>query len=319
MILAGDVGGTKTHLALCRTDGDRLVRERHAITATAGHASLEDAVRSFLAESAPKLEGCAFGVAGPVVDGRVDGANLPWPVAIEKLRRATGGTPVRLLNDLEASALALDNLTAADLVTLQDGSASFSRGTRALVSPGTGLGLAIVPAVGPPLASEAGHSDFAPRTDDEIDLLRYLRDQFERVSAERVVSGPGIVNVYCWLRDRGRVSDDAAISARPGDSAPAATIAERAEESAICAETLRVWCRAFGAEAGNLTLCAMARSGVFLGGGIPAKLARVLQRSEFVEAFIAKAPHVELLRTVPVAVVLDQELALKGAARAAVA
>jgi len=318
MILAGDVGGTKTHLALFREVGAALAKERESVTATRDHASLEDAVRSFLAVSPSSLTGAAFGIAGPVHRGRVLGANLPWEVTSEGLARALGGdgTVVRLLNDLEASALALADLGDEELVYLQRGEPP-GEGARALLSPGTGLGLAIVPEDGAPLASEGGHADFSARTDEEIDLLRYLRERFGRASVERVVSGPGIVNVFCWLRDRGVVPDDSGIEAEPGDSMPAAAITDGAETSRICAETVRVWYDAFGAEAGNLALRAVARGGVFLGGGIPSRLAPQLERSGFLAAFRAKPPHEALVRAIPVAVVLDRELALRGAARAA--
>ncbi|NNE45005.1 MAG: glucokinase, partial [Gemmatimonadetes bacterium] len=211
----------------------------------------------------------------------------------------------------------LADLGPDEMETLQAG--EIHAGNRALVSPGTGLGECLLLRDGNrhlPVGSEGGHADFAPRTDEEIDLLRYLRPIWGRVSVERVVSGPGLVNVFCWLRDTGVVEDDSGIAAGPGDSAPAARISEAAlaETSRIATEALRVWISAFGSHAGNTALRGYAVGGVYLGGGIPLRILPALRGPAFLEAFCPKSPHEAMLRQVPVHVVLSADTTLTGAA-----
>jgi glucokinase len=251
----------------------------------------------------------------------VDGTNLPWKVRAAEISSALGGAPVKLLNDLEAAAYSLEDLAPEELAGVQAGEA-VPDASLALLSPGTGLGESIVLRRGGrtyPVGSEGGHADFAPRTDEEIDLLRHLRDRWGRVSVERVVSGPGLVNVFCWLRDTGRVRDDSGLEAAPGDSAPAARIsaAALAGSAEICREALRVWVGAMASEAGNLVLRGFALGGLFLGGGIPPQILPALRGETFRAAFRNKEPHAAALARVPVHVVLATELTLRGALRAA--
>jgi glucokinase len=190
------------------------------------------------------------------------------------------------------------------------------------VSPGTGLGECILVRDGRglhPIASEAGHADFAPRTDDEIDLLRFLRARFGRASAEHVVSGPGLVNVFDWLRESGRLADDSGIDPPAGESAPAREISARAlaGSSRICIEALRLWVRALASEAGNVALRGLTTGGVDLGGGIPAKVLPFLREPGAFDPFFAKPPQDELLRSIPIRVVTTPETTLRGAAIAA--
>jgi len=316
MILAVDIGGTKLHAALFEETGPRLEKADETLLATADITSPAEALRAFAGERRARIAACAVGVAGPVLGDRVAGANLPWELSGAALSEALGGVRVALLNDLAASALGLDALGPADLVTLQEGSPD-PDGPRALVSPGTGLGEAIV-VRGPdgwrPVAGEGGHADFAPRTDEEMELARWLRGRFGRVSAERVISGPGLANVFAWLRDSGRVADDSGLDR--ADPVPAASITEGALEggSGICREALRVWSEAFGAEAGNLGLRAIATGGVYLGGGIPGHVLPALRAGGFLRAFGSKAPHEALAARFPVRVVLNPETTLLGAA-----
>jgi glucokinase len=242
-------------------------------------------------------------------------------VRAAEISSALGGAPVQLLNDLEAAAYALDDLAPGELEVIQAGEA-VPGANLALLSPGTGLGESIVlhrAGRTYPVGSEGGHADFAPRTDEEIDLLRHLRDRWGRVSVERVVSGPGLVNVFCWLRDAGRVRDDSGLEAALGDSAPAARIsaAALAGGGGICREALRVWVGALAAEAGSLVLRGFALGGLFLGGGIPPQVLPALRSATFRTAFRDKAPHAEALARVPVHVVLATEMTLRGALRAA--
>lgn len=321
MILAVDIGGTKIHAALFEPVRSGFERRSEIRLETPDVASPGDALAAFVREAGAEIEACGLGVAGPVLEERVDGANLPWELSVTGVSKALGGVPVALLNDLEAAAHGLSMIGADELVTLQPGRTD-PTGARALVSPGTGLGEAlIVPTADGwrPVPGEGGHADFAPRTDEEVDLLRWLRDIFGRVSAERVVSGPGLVNVFVWLRDSGRIADDSGIEARAGDSSPAALVARGALEggSEICREALRIWADAFGAEAGNVALRGLATGGVFLGGGIPARVLPVLQADGFLRAFRDKGPQDELAASFPLRVVLSDETTLLGAASVA--
>jgi glucokinase len=318
MILAVDIGGTKIHAALYEVSGHRLEKKSESLLATADVPSPGDALASFVRDHDSVIEACALGVAGPVLGDRVPGSNLPWELRGAEVSKALGGVPVRLLNDLEAAGYGLEAVAHEDLVTLQAGNRA-PDGNRALVSPGTGLGETIlVKRDGHyrPVVSEAGHADFAPRTDEEVELWRWLRGTWGRATWERVVSGPGLVNVFLWLRESGRVTDDSGIEARPGDSAPAALITRGALEggSAICREALRIWVDAFGAEAGNVALRGVTTGGVFLGGGIPARVLPALQEGSFLRAFCDKAPQDRLAASIPVHVVRDTETTLRGAA-----
>lgn len=321
MILAGDVGGTKIHLAICESAA-RQRRVHETVIATAAVESLAEAAARFVSGCGTTVQAAAFGVAGPVVDERVVGTNLPWPVDAAQLSHEMGGIPVRLLNDLEAAGHAMAGLTADEVAVLQVGVER--AGVRALVSPGTGLGESLlIPSGGDwiSLAGEGGHADFAPRTQEEWELHRYLAEHFGRVSYERIVSGPGLVNVYCWLRDSGRCPDDLGVAAVPGENTPAVAIGTAAAggNSGIGREAARIWTTVLGAEAGNTVLRGVALGGLYLGGGIPARLLPRLREPWFLDAFLDKHPHRELLEGVPVRVVLVEDTTVRGAARAAAA
>jgi glucokinase len=319
MVLAGEIGGTKVHLARFERDGAGLRKVDETLIPTTEIVAFADTAAEWTGGGRGLLA-ASFGVAGPVLDGDVDGANLPWPLRAAAVSRALGGIPVRLLNDLVASAHGLETLGPEDLETLQPGTER--PGNRALVSPGTGLGECLLlrhEGAFLPVTSEGGHADFAARTDEEIDLLRYLRSIWGRVCVERVVSGPGLVNVFCWLRDTGVIADDSGIAAGPGDSAPASRISQAAlaGTSRIAEEALRVWTGAFGAEAANVVLRGFAVGGVFLGGGIPLRVLPALRKGAFLEAFRAKPPYETLLEQLPIQVVRSPETTLRGAARMA--
>lgn len=319
MILAADVGGTKVHVALFDDAG---VRGREAILPTSEMASLPAALVEFV-NAGPEgpVRVAGLGVAAAVVGSRARGANVPWVIDAAEIAAQLGGIPVRMVNDLVASAYGLADVRDADLETLKDGS-PVAEANRCLVSPGTGLGectLRFGPDGYEPVGGEGGHADFAARTPEEWDLTEYLTEEWGRATWERVVSGPGLVNIFCWLRDRGHAPDDPDIAATPGDGNCAADIASAALEkrSRICEEAVRVWVGAFGAETGNVALRGLAVGGVYLAGGIPAKLLPALREHDFVAAFGAKEPQAHLLTEVPVQVVLDPETTLKGAARLA--
>lgn len=322
MILACDIGGTKIQVAAFVREDGRLRKGAEAFVATADAASAADVLRDFCRDHHVRPDAVGLGVAGPVVDGFVRGANLPWTIRQRDLEEAVGGAPVRLVNDLAASAHGLAELDPGDFVTLQAGEAQ-PRGNRGLVSPGTGLGECILVRAGEdwePVASEGGHADFGARTDEEIDLLRWLRAEYGRASVERVLSGPGLANVFRWQRARGATPDDSGIpSGAAGPDLPA-LVSEAALErgSGLAREALRVWVTVLGAEAGNHALRGLTLGGLYLGGGMPLRLLPALSGEDwFLAAFADKEPHRGLLRAVPVHVVTRTETPLLGAARLA--
>jgi glucokinase len=322
VILAGDVGGTKTALGLFQREaGGTLTVLREATLPSRDFASLELAVRQFLAAAPTVAIGAAcFGVAGPVVVGRVVTTNLPWVLDEAGLARDIPVARVRLLNDLEATAHGVLALPDSALFTLQQGRAQ--AGNLAVIAAGTGLGEAFIVREGDHVvvvASEGGHSDFAPRTDLEINVLRALRTEFGRVSYERLVCGPGLVNVYRFLRRAGGAPEPAWLAARMAAEDPATVITEVGLErgDAVCVATLDMFVAVYGAEAGNLALKVLAVGGVFVAGGIAPRLRTRLADGAFMGAFRDKGRFSPLLAQIPVHVVLEPRTALLGAARVA--
>ena len=324
MILAGDVGGTKVHLALYNFAGGRLSAVREHKFPALEYATLDDVVRAFLAQNTEKPEQIAaacFGCPGPVKDGRLKLTNLPWTLDARDLQRSLGIEHIFLINDLEANGYGIPELAAESLVTLHEGDKA-AVGHRGLVSAGTGLGecLLIWDAKTQrhvPLPSEGGHCDFAPRNDREIALLNYLiRTLKGRVSFERVVSGLGIKNVYAFLRDDQKMDEPAWLREQMAAEDPNAVIGRCGEDgsSEICAETLRIFVSSFGAEAGNVALKVLASGGIYLGGGIAPKILKTMQDGVFMQAFLDKGRLSPVLEAMPVRVILDDACALLGAA-----
>ncbi len=322
VVLAGDIGGTKTLLALFeRTEGGlRALAERSFPSRE--HGSLEEIVRAFLA-SAPRVPiatGC-FAVAGPVIDGRAKATNLPWEMEEGSLAQAAGVPRVRLLNDLEGTAYGMLFLRPEEQHVLVAGTRPLLRGNVAVIAAGTGLGEAMLYFDGRehhPIASEGGHADFAPQGEREVALLAYLGRRFGgHVSWERILSGPGLHNVYCFLRDEGFASEPAELrEALEAASDPTPVISQRglAGSDALCTEALDLFCRIYGAEAGNFALRFLAVGGVFLGGGIAPKILPALSRGGFLEGYTAKGRLGPLLQGIPVRVCLNPKAALLGAA-----
>jgi glucokinase len=319
VILAGDIGGTNTRLAL--VDGvpgrKRIVFER--TFPSREWVSLEAALAEFLRLRPAELSGATIGIAGPVCDGRCEATNLPWVVDGRSVAQRLRLKRVGLINDLVANAYGIALLRGRDFVTLNRGARS-ARGNRALLSAGTGLGEAGIFWDGRehrPFASEGGHADFAPRNRLEGELLEYLRGRHGRVSYERLLSGPGLVNAYRFFRDRakGTEPDWLAEELRVGD--PAAVVAHNAlaGKSPLCVQALDLFVSAYGAEAGNLALTLMAVGGVYLGGGIAPKIVSKLKEPGFMNAFTAKGRLRPLLQDVPVRVIMNPKTALIGAAR----
>lgn len=322
VILAGDVGGTKTALALFENGAAGLREIAAAEFDSRTHGSLAELAGGFLrAHSSPVPRAACFGVAGPVTDGQCRTTNLPWRLDEAGLASALGITRVRLFNDLQATAYGMLSLAPERWHVLNAGVAR--PGTIAVIAAGTGLGTAVLYWDGRrhhPLPSEGGHVDFAPRTEREIALLGRLRQRWGgHVSCERVVSGPGLHAMYVALREAGGETEPEWLAVRLRGGDPSAVIAEigLAGKEAVCAEALDVFVAAYGAAAGNLALTAFAVGGVFLGGGIAPKILPALCDGRFMAAFADKGRFGEWLRRVPVRVALEPRAALLGAARAA--
>jgi len=318
-VFVGDIGGTKTVLAVAETDagGIRLIGERRY--ASRDFASLEEVVARFSAETGRTCETAAFAVAGPVQDDHSEITNLAWAAANARhLERALGLRAVRLLNDLEATAWGIAALGPADLEVLHPGEPN-APGNACVAAAGTGLGEAGLYWDGVrhrPFATQGGHADFAPRNDRELALLLRLQGRYGYVSWERLVSGMGIADIYDFVRERhGPGSSDpvreVAVEARPAAITAAATDGS----CPVCAETMRLFMDFYGRETGNLALKHMAVGGVYLGGGIAPKNLDLLRQGPFLEAFFDKGPMTALMRRMPVKVILEQRAPLFGAAR----
>jgi len=320
MILAGDVGGTKVHLALYSFDGGRLKAVRERKFPAREFASLDAAVKTFLADgSTEEIVAACFGCPGPVRDGRLKLTNLAWTLDARELARLLGIERVFLINDLEANGYGIPELAAERVETLHEGDAS-AGGNRGLIAAGTGLGEALLIWDGErhrPIASEGGHCDFAARTQREIALLEYLRRKLGgRVSWERVVSGLGIQNIYGFLRDVEKIEEPEWLRERMAEEDPNAVIGQCVEDgsSELCRETMQTFAAAYGAEAGNIALKVLATGGMYLGGGIAPKTLKTLARGGFMQAFLDKGRLSPLLESIPVRVILDESCALLGAA-----
>lgn len=316
-VVAGDIGGTKTRLAVIEVNGTQLRVEREGSYPSRHFATFEALLAEFLKDTqAP--DRAAFGIAGPVRGGAVRTTNLPWYIEADVLQRHFGFKACALLNDLEAAARGLPALGANDLLTLQQGEPAAS-GNAAIIAAGTGLGEAGLYWDGRqyhPYATEGGHASFSPQTELEIELLRYLQARYVHVSWERVVSGMGLVDLHEFLRihRRAGMPQWLADEMRAGDAAAAISRAALAGSDAICVETLNCFVQLYGAEAGNLALKTMSRGGMYVGGGIAPKILPLLQRDMFMQAFLNKGRMRPVLEAMPVRVVLHDRVALYGPA-----
>lgn len=319
MILAGDIGGTKTRVGLFEREGVelRLVRERRY--PSGDFASLSALLRAFLDPlELARVEVASFGVAGPVFEDAVHATNLPWTISAAQLAGDFGIERVRLSNDLVATAAGLPHLVPADVEVLQPGLEA-PQSNAVLIAAGTGLGMALLPRIDGvlrPRPSEGGHADFAPRDEAEDALRRFVAQRVGgRVSVERIVSGLGIPLVYEHLRERGVATERAELRERLRTADPARAISEAAlagDELALAA--MRAFVSAYGAAAGNLALVGLASAGVWIAGGIAPKILPLLREGAFLESFRDKGRFRELLERVPVRVVLRADTALWGAA-----
>jgi glucokinase len=320
MILAGDVGGTKVHLALYSFDRGQLVHVRDERYPANEFFGLQEIVQRFLAESSnPEITAACFGVPGPVRGGRLRLTNLPWTLDSRELSAGLNITHLFLINDLEANGYGIPELTPDQIFTLNEGDPS-AVGNRALVSAGTGLGEGVLVWNGKthiPMASEGGHCDFAARNPLEIELLSWLMEKYSgRVSFERVVSGPGLTNVYTFLRDQKHMEEPAWLRQLMEAEDPNAVIGEVGEEgkSELCAKSLEMFAASYGAEAGNMVLKVLAAGGMYLGGGIAPKMLKTMRGGAFMQAFTDKGRLSEVLIHTPVHIILESRAALMGAA-----
>jgi glucokinase len=322
MILAGDIGGTNARLAYFQPKNGHFELVSERVFPSREHHELGEIVTRFLDESGTRPEAACFGIAGPVRNGRVETSNLPWVIEQSILAKQIHLPATLLINDLEASAWGIGALTKEDLVTLNVGGATIA-GNQAVVAPGTGLGEAGLFWDGARhhvFACEGGHTDFAPHGELQIELLRYLMNRFGHVSYERILSGPGLVNVYEFLRDSGCGKESAELAAAMKVSDPAAEISRAALSGtdSLATKALDIWIAVYGAEASNLALKILAVGGLFLAGGITPKILPKLTGPHFMEAFLAKGRLRPLVEAVPVHVVMNEKAGLLGAARCAV-
>jgi glucokinase len=320
MILAGDIGGTNARLAYFQPQNGhlRLISER--VFPSREYSELGEIVSKFLEDAATRPEVACFGIAGPVHNGRVETTNLPWVIEQSRLAKQIRMPATLLINDLEANAWGIGALSPQDLVSLNQ--VVPSNGNQAVIAPGTGLGEAGLFWNGSQhqvFACEGGHADFAPQGDLQIELLRFLAARHGHVSYERVLSGPGLVNVYEFLLEKGCGDEATGFAAQLSHGDAAATISHTALNGTnpLAEQALDLWVSVYGAEAGNLALKTMATGGIFLGGGISPKILPKLTGPLFMRAFLEKGRLRPLLESIPVQVITNDKAALLGAARCA--
>lgn len=318
MIVAGDVGGTKTILALYDVDGDNRRCIKKTRYSSREYPVFTGLLQDFITDCEDAIDFACLGVAGPIIDGDCAATNLPWVLRRSEIGDCIGARNVRLLNDLEATAWGILNLPDTDFVPLNPDAAP-QPGNSAVLAAGTGLGEAIIAWNGEThqvLASEGGHTDFAPGSEQEIALLRFLWEKYPgHVSYERLLSGEGLINIYQFLKQIGHAPAQPWIEQQMLEYDPAAVIGEAGteEKDALCVAALSLFCRIYGAEAGNLALKCLPYGGVYLAGGIAAKILPFLRRGHFMEGYLAKGRYRAALQKIPVRACTNQEVGLLGA------
>jgi glucokinase len=315
VILAGDIGGTKTNLGLFDVQQGKLNRVAEKRYPSREHKGLEEIVADFVSVTGAKPTAAGFGIAGPVVDNRVRTGNLPWVIDGATMAKQLGLERVRLLNDLEAAAFGISVMGPTDLETLHAG-VDAPQAPRVVIAAGTGLGEAILFWDGSkhiPTATEGGHADFAPHADQQVDLWKFIKARSEFVSNELILSGRGFKTLHEFLNPGVRHPgfDDSSI-----DPAPEITRMALSKECPVCVAALDLWVEIYGSEAGNLVVRSVARGGVYVAGGIAVKILPVLKHGRFAAALRHKEKMTDFLAQVPIHVVLDEECPLKGAAYA---
>jgi glucokinase len=323
VILAGDVGGTKCNIALFAEKNGKLHVVFKQRFASKDFARFDLIIKEFTRQAAPhlteeKVRAAGFGVAGPVINNRIHATNLPWVIDAESLSKEVGVKTIALMNDLGATGHSLDHLPAEDFVVLNKG-VPVQGATRALLGAGTGLGQSILFWDGNRyrvVPSEGGHSDFAPHTDQQIELLKFMRKRYPQVSWELILSGRGFRTLHEFLSSTVKhpIFDDP-----DADPAPFITKTGLAKQCPVCVQTLDLWTEIYGSEAGNLALKVLALGGVYVAGGIAVKILPKIQDGSFFQAFRDKWHFAEMLSNIPVSVVLNESAPLIGAAYEALA
>jgi len=320
MILAGEIGATRTRLAAFDADGNKLQLVVEKTYLSQEHGGLPEMITSFIKTEGIPVQSACFGVAGPVTAGRSKISNLPWTIDSRELASQLKLNSVGLINDLEAYAYGIDALESKDFITLSEG-ADDAEGNRAVISARTGLGVAGMYWDGfrhHPFACEGGHADFSPRNKLEIELLDYLQGKHRRVSCERVLSGPGIKNIYDFLRDTKKVEEPKELREQMSEAPdPPALISKLAAEgkTPICDQTMSLFVSIYGAETGNCALYFMSTGGIFIGGSIAAKNVNKMKDPAFMKSFLNKGRMTSLLQQMPVKIVLNDDSGIIGAAR----
>jgi glucokinase len=319
MILAGEIGASHIRLGAFETEGNRLQCAVEKGYETNAHSGLEEILSQFVHAEGIPVHQASFGVAGPVRNGRSKISNLPWVIDSRELAKQLRVNSVGLLNDMEAFAYGIDALESKDFITLSEGSED-AEGNRAVISARTGLGVAGLYWDGfrhHPFACEGGHADFAPRDEVQVELLAYLRKKYGRISYERVLSGPGIRNIYDFLRDSKKAEEPAwlreQMEATPDAPALISQLAAQGKAE-ICERTMTIFVSVFGAETGNCALRYMTTGGIFIGGSIAAKNMKKMQDAVFMQAFLDKGRMEALLKDMPVKIILNDDCGLLGAA-----
>lgn len=322
MILVGDVGGTKTRLALYESKKGKMIRVEKEDFPSGDYEGLESIINDFLEKKKVAVEAACFGVPGPVANGESSATNLPWFLSERSIAEQTPVKKVKLINDLVALTSAVPHLTSDELAVLYEGNNLDKSAPRAVLAPGTGLGVAFLYFDGDRYhvhASEGGHIDFAPNTQMEIELLKHLQRKFGRVSYERVLCGPGLVNIYEFLKDSGYAPEPPELQARleKGHRAAVISTAGQAGEFEICIKALDMFVSMLGAQAGNMVLTLLTTGGVYLGGGIPPKIAKKLSDGVILESYFNKGRLRPLVEKTPLYLIKDDHAALLGAAHIA--
>jgi len=317
-VIAGDIGGTKTSLALFEVAGTKPEMLAMETWPSQDYASLDEIVQQFISTQPGVYDYACFGVAGPVRNGISQTTNLPWHIDVQKLAKQVGVRQAWLLNDLEANAWGINALGDDDFFVLNEGQPD-PNGNACVIAAGTGLGQAGITMDGNhlrPFASEGGHTDFAPQTEMEIALLRYLQQRYGHVSWERVVSGMGLVNIHEFLHAHYATEPPNWLvdEMTKGDKAAAITNGTQSGKCEVCSEALELFVRLYGVEAGNHALKIMATGGVYIGGGIAPKILDKLREPAFMQGFCAKGRMQALMQAMPVKVILNENTALYGPA-----
>jgi len=321
MILAGDIGGTNARLAFFDVVDRKLSLLSSSVFPSREFSGLDEIVAQFLSSSKYRPDKACFGIPGPVRNGRVETSNLPWVVESKRLEAELKIPKAVLVNDLEANAWGIAALAPSDLVALNPGAGS-PLGNQAVISAGTGLGQAGLYWDGSKhqiFACEGGHCDFGPRNELEMDLLKYLYARYGHVSYERILSGPGLVNVFHFLRDTGRGTEPKWLTDEMAHSDAAAAISRAGidSKSPLAEQAVDLFVAIYGAEAGNLALKLLAVGGIYLGGGIAPKILPKLNSPLFLQPFFDKGRMRPLVEAIPVRVISNDKIALIGAARCA--